>query len=172
MLSGLDINGDMECIPFMFNLILNVIRDREKQFQYPEKLERKLFESSGRENFPLIIPFGTFASGTSDDLPGKMPISLCRYLQEVCDVEISVNQLDTLQSADFIYIGRQFPLDETTLPECCKITRRNVSLLPIFTRREYMPVCGTNGLKSNCIGGYDVVWDSIFDDKIQEGGIV
>ena len=27
--------------PFMFNLILNVIRDREKQFQYPERLERE-----------------------------------------------------------------------------------------------------------------------------------
>ena len=44
---------------------------------------------------------------------GKNADILCRYLQEVCDVEISVNQLDTLQSADFIYIGRQFPLDHS-----------------------------------------------------------
>ena len=51
--------------PFMFNLIL-ISR---------EVGERKLFESSGEKNFPLIIPFGTFASGTSDDLPGKK----CRY---------------------------------------------------------------------------------------------
>ena len=31
--------------PFMFNLILNVIRDREKQFQYPERLEREKFSA-------------------------------------------------------------------------------------------------------------------------------
>lgn len=62
--------------PFMFNLILNVIRDREKQFQYPERLEREnCLNHRERKIFPLIIPFGTFASGTSDDLPGKK----CRY---------------------------------------------------------------------------------------------
>ncbi len=43
--------------PFMFNLILNVIRDREKQFQYPERLEReKLFESSGEKKFSAYYP--------------------------------------------------------------------------------------------------------------------
>ena len=28
--------------PFMFHLILNVIRDKEKRFSYPEGLEKKL----------------------------------------------------------------------------------------------------------------------------------
>ena len=43
--------------PFMFNLILNVIRDREKQFQYPERLEReKSVRIIGREKFSAYYP--------------------------------------------------------------------------------------------------------------------
>ena len=134
--------------PFMFNLILNVIRDREKQFQYPERLEREnCLNHRERKIFRLLSRLVRSLRVHRMICLGKNADILCRYLQEVCDVEISVNQLDTLQSADFIYIGRQFHWMKRLLPECCKITRRNVSLLPIFTRREYMPVCGTNGLK-------------------------
>ena len=42
--------------PFMFNLILNVIRDREKQFQYPERLERENCLNHRREKFSAYYP--------------------------------------------------------------------------------------------------------------------
>ena len=60
--------------PFMFNLILNVIRDREKQFQYPERLEREnCLNHRERKIFRLLSRL--VRSRTSDDLPGKK----CRY---------------------------------------------------------------------------------------------
>ena len=103
--------------PFMFNLILNVIRDREKQFQYPERLEREnCLNHRERKIFRLLSR-----------------LVLINWIH--CNLPIS-----------FISVG-SFHWMKRLLPECCKITRRNVSLLPIFTRREYMPVCGTNGLK-------------------------
>ena len=93
--------------PFMFNLILNVIRDREKQFQYPERLEREnCLNHRERKIFRLLSRLVRSLRGHRMICLGKNADILCRYLQEVCDVEISVNQLDTLQSADFIYIGR------------------------------------------------------------------
>ena len=131
--------------PFMFNLILNVIRDREKQFQYPERLEREnCLNHRERKIFRLLSRLVRSLRVHRMICLGKNADILCRYLQEVCDVEISVNHCNLPIS--FISVG-SFHWMKRLLPECCKITRRNVSLLPIFTRREYMPVCGTNGLK-------------------------
>ena len=108
--------------PFMFNLILNVIRDREKQFQYPERLEREnCLNHRERKIFRLLS-------------------RLVRSLR------VLINWIHCNLPISFISVG-SFHWMKRLLPECCKITRRNVSLLPIFTRREYMPVCGTNGLK-------------------------
>lgn len=43
--------------PFMFNLILNVIRDPGETISISREVgERKLFESSGEKNFPAYYP--------------------------------------------------------------------------------------------------------------------
>lgn len=66
----------MECIPLLCLINFKCYPGSGETISISREVgERKLFESSGEKNFPLIIPFGTFASGTSDDLPGKK----CRY---------------------------------------------------------------------------------------------
>lgn len=134
--------------PFMFNLILNVIRDREKQFQYPERLEREnCLNHRERKIFRLLSRLVRSLRVHRMICLGKMPISfvgICRKF--VMSRLVLINWIHCNLPISFISVG-SFHWMKRLLPECCKITRRNVSLLPIFTRREYMPVCGTNGLK-------------------------
>ena len=125
--------------PFMFNLILNVIRDREKQFQYPERLEREnCLNHRERKIFRLLSRLVRSLRVHRMICLGKNADILCRL--------VLINWIHCNLPISFISVG-SFHWMKRLLPECCKITRRNVSLLPIFTRREYMPVCGTNGLK-------------------------
>ena len=72
--------------PFMFNLILNVIRDREKQFQYPERLEREnCLNHRERKIFRLLSRLVRSLRVHRMICLGKNADILCRYLQEVCD---------------------------------------------------------------------------------------
>ncbi|MFR6381380.1 MAG: hypothetical protein ACLUOS_03510, partial [Odoribacter splanchnicus] len=95
---------------------------------------------------------------------------LCRYLQEVCDVEISVNQLDTLQSADFIYIGRQFPLDETTFAGMLQNHPQKCIVIADIHKKGIHARLWHQWLEKATVS-VDMMWYGIlfFDDKIQEG---
>ena len=157
--------------PFMFNLILNVIRDREKQFQYPEKLEREnCLNHRERKIFRLLSRLVRSLRVHRMICLGKNADILCRYLQEVCDVEISVNQLDTLQSADFIYIGRQFPLDETTFAGMLQNHPQKCIVIADIHKKGIHARLWHQWLEKATVS-VDMMWYGIlfFDDKIQEG---
>ena len=112
-----------------------------------------MFESSGEKNFPLIIPFGTFASGTSDDLPGKK----CRYPLSVF-------------AGSLIYIGRQFPLDETTFAGMLQNHPQKCIVIADIHKKGIHARLWHQWLEKATVS-VDMMWYGIlfFDDKIQEG---
>ncbi len=157
--------------PFMFNLILNVIRDREKQFQYPEKLEREdRLNHRERKIFRLLSRLVRYLEVRKMLCLGKNAEMLCHYLQEVCEAEILVNRIDGLSEADFIYIGRQFPGTE---------------ILSVLRLPEHLPVCivvadiHKKGIQARlwhqwqerATVSVDMMWYGIlfFNDRIQKG---
>ena len=92
--------------PFMFNLILNVIRDRGRRFAYPVELEKglghrekKVFRLVSRLvrhlNVKHIVCWGTDASKVGD------------YLNAIgSDVKVGINEPVIASNADFVFIGR------------------------------------------------------------------
>ena len=101
---------------------------------------------------------------------GKNADILCRYLQEVSDVEISVNQLDALPSADFIYIGRQFPLDETIFTGMLQNHPQKCIVIADIHKKGIHARLWHQWFEKATVS-VDMMWYGIlfFDDKIQEG---
>lgn len=95
--------------PFMFNLILNVIRDREKCFSYPEALEK-----SGRLNrrekkiFRLLSRLIRYLGLGRVACTGKDAVRLSRYLSAIVPgISVLNDQPECWGEVDFVYIGRK-----------------------------------------------------------------
>lgn len=95
--------------PFMFNLILNVIRDKEKVFTYPETYERNgLLTQREKKVFRLLSRLIRYLKVERIACIGYNAGKLTQYLTEVDgSVLIWDNKPEYLNEADFIYIGRK-----------------------------------------------------------------
>lgn len=160
--------------PFMFNLILNVIRDREKQFGVPDapagtdslnRRERKVFRLQSRLirhlNVKRAVCFGSQA-----------PL-LTAWLSQSCpETEASPNRPDALDSAAFIYIGREA---NRSLPSNIDWKRilasppRYLVIADIYKDRPN--ACLWRQLKPKATVSVDMMWYGLllFDPKIQKG---
>lgn len=98
--------------PFMFNLILNVIRDKERHFCYPEIREKELgLRYHERKLYRLLYRLTYFLDNKKILCFGKYAETLADYLQdERTDALIAVNRPDLFTTADFIYLGRDAKL--------------------------------------------------------------
>lgn len=95
--------------PFMFNLILNVIRDKEKQFTYPEALEKaNLLNQRERKVFRLLSRLIRYLKVQQVVCIGKNADLLADYLSIVYrEANICSDIPESLKDTDFIYIGRK-----------------------------------------------------------------
>lgn len=160
--------------PFMFNLILNVIRDKEKQFTYPEALEKAdLLKPRGRKVFRLLSRLIRFLKVRKVVCLGSNAELLTGYLSLVYrEAVIQSNRADQLNQADFIYIGRdarQMLAEDSVLSGLCDTTRRYIVIADIykdpFNRklwRQYYEKATVS---------VDMMWYGLllFDEKIQKG---
>ena len=88
--------------PFMFNLILNVIRDKEKQFTYPEMLEQAdVLTQRERKVFRLLSRLIRYLKVKKIECLGYNADLLAEYLSLVYqDAVIQSNLPDQLKQAD------------------------------------------------------------------------
>lgn len=95
--------------PFMFNLILNVIRDKEKQFAYPEALENSgILKTREKKVFRLLSRLIRYLKVRKVVCLGSYADLLATYLSQVYqEASIQSNLPYQLEQADFIYIGRK-----------------------------------------------------------------
>lgn len=161
--------------PFMFNLILNVIRDREKQFVYPEMLEKEGRLTHRRKKvFRLLSRLTRYLSVSDIACFGGDAELLCRYLSQVTEqTGFSVNDPTKIGTCDFIYIGRNsrsFLSVENLLSLLCdNKERRCIVITDIykdpFQGRLWRQLC------NKATVSVDMMWYGIvfFDDKIQRG---
>lgn len=95
--------------PFMFNLILNVIRDKEKQFTYPEALDNgNILNQREKKVFRLLSRLIRYLKADEVVCVGKNADLLTAYLAIVYPkAHIQSNNPEVIQEADFVYFGRK-----------------------------------------------------------------
>ncbi len=158
--------------PFMFNLILNVIRDREKQFSYPVELEQaNILNRRERKVFRLLARLIRHLHVHRIVCLGLNSSLLASYLSmvyqeaDVCDVP------DGLSDADFVYIGRRtlsginLPNDEKWIMEFPKY----VVITDIYKDARHARLW--RQLRERATVSVDMMWYGLlfFDPKIQKG---
>lgn len=94
--------------PFMFHLILNVIRDKEKRFAYPEAWEKsRALKAREKKEFRLLSRLIRHLQVRQVACLGDCAGALKEYLAQVCgERAILGNVPGGLEQADFVYVGR------------------------------------------------------------------
>lgn len=159
--------------PFMFNFILNVIRDRDRQFCYPVTLEKKKgLKHRERKIYRLLYRLIRYLKlekvvcfGTKTDVP-------VAYLSDgQKDINIFCNQQDQMWDADFIYFGRdsQFFLSEEPIPFPINSGNQCVVIVDIY--RDGFNAQLWRQAKEKATVSIDMMWYGIllFDEKLQKG---
>lgn len=116
--------------PFMFNLIMNVLRDKERKFIYPEQAERLSgIRYRERKFYRLMCRLVNYLEVKNVLCLSAKPENVLLYLSEAGEhAEIVKNKPDLLPEADFIYIGR----DARTLLQGNSLN---------FDENMHLPVC-------------------------------
>lgn len=160
--------------PYMFNLILNVIRDKEKHFTYPETLEKAdSLTSRERKVFRLLSRLIRFLKVRHIVCLGSKAELLSGYLAEVYpEARIQSDLPEQLQQADFVYIGRDAERvlsGEFILPALFQQKRKYIVIADIykdpFNRRIWR-----QGQEKATVS-VDMMWYGLllFDERIQQG---
>lgn len=95
--------------PFMFNFILNVIRDRRHTFVYPEGVERqKGIGHRERRFYRLLFRMAVFLKVRSVVCFTQKREMLDLYLQNAGSAgQVEYNCLEAVGNADMVYVGRE-----------------------------------------------------------------
>lgn len=160
--------------PFMFNLILNVIRDREGRFAYPLNLEKRWL-LSGREikMCRLLSRLVRYFEVGEMVCIGNDAELLAGYLPEVYrEAAILCNRPDRLGQADFIYLGHdsaRFLSGGFVLPAFPESVSVYIVIADIYRNtlnRRIWCQCMDSATVS-----VDMVWCGLllFDNRIQRG---
>lgn len=89
--------------PYMFNLILNVIRDKKGQFQYPHFTQQELqISNKKRKLLKLLVRIIVSQKIKSVFIIGNDTELIRNYLQRL---SIPLVFCDTIEQAQFVYIG-------------------------------------------------------------------
>lgn len=158
--------------PFMFNLILNVIRDREKQFSYPVELEEaNLLDRRERKVFRLLSRLIRHLCVHRVVCLGKNSSLLVAYLSLVYPDACIGDSPDSLADADFIYVGRHSsaqcgPIDWDTLLTSYP---RYIAIADINKDPRHARLW--RQLANRATVSVDMMWYGLllFDSKIQRG---
>ncbi len=158
--------------PFMFNLILNVIRDKKKQFSYPVELEEaNILNRRERKAYRLLSRLVRHLRVRRIVCLGLNSSLLASYLSLVYQKADVSDVPEGLEEADFVYIGRRtlanmpFLGDRTWITSCPKY----VVIADIYKdprhARLWRQLCGRATVS------VDMMWYGLlfFDTKIQKG---
>lgn len=162
--------------PFMFNLILNVIRDKEKQYTYPVSLERK--DGLGhreRKVFRLLSRLTRYLDVHSVACFGVDAARIGDYLGTIIqDAEIQANGSTISPDVDFIFLGRGFRQYLPVELERGELfaghgKRKCVVITDIYKNRQAGRLWRQGGEKATV--RLDMMWYGIllFDEKLQKG---
>lgn len=161
--------------PFMFNFILNVIRDRRRTFVYPEGVERQ--RKTGRRErafYRLLFRIGVFLKVREVVCFTQRCEVLGLYLQGLESAgQPEYNRLEAVGNADMVYIGRECRTSlkgrEEELSEMTGKKRQCVVISDIhrnrFNARLWRLLAGKANVR------VDMMWYGIllFDEKLQKG---
>lgn len=159
--------------PFMFNLILNVIRDKEKAFTYPEAFEKnEVLSLSEKKIFRLLSRLIRYLKVKRVVCMGYNTSKLTLYLSQIyTDALIFDNVSEQLKNADFVYMGRKAVENLTG----------NVDFISTGNFPKYLIIADIykdsfNGriwrqYRDRATVSVDMMWYGLlfFDDKIQKG---
>ena len=162
--------------PFMFNLILNVIRDKEKQYTYPVSLEKR--DGLGHHEkkvFRLLSRLTRYLDVHSLACFGVEAPRIGNYLRAmVPGAEIQINGGTLSPEVDFIYLARGFQQYLPDEPErgelfACYGKRKCVVITDIYKSRQAGRLWRQAGEKATV--RLDMMWYGIllFDEKLQKG---
>ncbi|MDE5610660.1 MAG: hypothetical protein K2I90_01405 [Odoribacter sp.] len=160
--------------PFMFHLILNVIRDREKQFAYPEAWEKsKVLRAREKKVFRLLSRLIRHLQVRQVVCLGDGAGLLKEYLAQVCgETVILGNVPGGLEQADFVYVGDGA---EEFLPEgfswVPSSAGKSGCLVVADIYRNPFNARIWRLYRERATVSVDMLWYGvlIFDDKIQKG---
>lgn len=158
--------------PFMFNLIMNVIRDREHRYVCPVELRRQL--GLGEKEFKvycLLSRLISFLRVRRVACIGWRSVGLMTYLSLLFEkVQVSASP-SALDEADFIYIGGGTPAEilERILPFAPDTYPRYLVLADIH--KDADNACLWRRLRKQATVSVDMMWYGLlfFDHKIQKG---
>lgn len=160
--------------PFMFNFILNVIRDRHHTFVYPERAERqKRIGRRKRVFYRLLYRIAVFLKVRNVACFTQRSEVLGLYLQNLEGVRTEYNRLEALDNAEMVYIGRECRTllkdREKELLEMIGMRIRCVVISDIHKSRFNVGLWRLLAEKANV--KVDMMWYGIllFDGKLQKG---
>ena len=161
--------------PFMFNFILNVIRDRRHTFVYPEGVERqKKIGHRERAFYRLLFRIAVFLKVRKVVCFTHRCEGIGLYLQGLGSAgQPEYNRLEAVENADMVYIGRECRTllkgREGELSEMIGKQRQCVVVSDIHKNRFNAQLWRLLAGKANV--RVDMMWYGIllFDEKLQKG---
>lgn len=161
--------------PFMFNFILNVVRDRRHRFVYPEQGEKQCnIGNRDRKFYRLLYRLAVYLKPSSVWCVGVNPETLKNYLEELPDpVSVRWNETEGIEKAGFIYIGRDSRIgDRINEDEWVEVTGKVKQCIVICDiHKNGLNVRLWQRLGSKATVRIDMMWYGIllFDSKLQKG---
>lgn len=159
--------------PFMFNLILNVIRDRQKRFSYPIELANcQLLNRRERKILQLLVRLVQYLQVKKVVCLGANSFLLTEYLSVGCRKAEVCNDMAHVGEADFIYVGRRtktFGGEQINWESLLQAYPKYVVLADIYKDKKHLRLW--KKLKERATVSVDMMWFGLlfFDDKIQKG---
>lgn len=158
--------------PFMFNLIINVLRDRRGRFDYPVELEAAAGRGRReRKRYRMLFRLVRSLRVRRVACVGDKSAWLAAYLSAACGgVAVSVAP-ETFEAAELLYIGRRSGEGEAAVAvvRALECPVRYVVVADIH--RDAFAARIWRQYRSQATVCVDMMWQGllIFDDKIQPG---
>lgn len=160
--------------PFMFHLILHVIRDKEKQFTYPEDPEfARRLTSREKKLFRLLSRLIRYLKPGRVVCIGKSADLLTEYLSLAYpEASILSNRPEKIREAAFIYLGRESASvlpEEMDWPEVIAVQPRYLLIADIYKNADNARLW--RSLREKATVSVDMMWYGLllFEPKIQRG---
>ena len=156
--------------PFMFNLILNVIRDKGKRFDYPRTIERQgKYGHRERKLFRLLYRLAFYLKCRNILCSGRYAETLVTYLSYLSQEKQIGTDKAEIEQADFIFIGRDAGILEGKLFIAGCNEARCIVIMDIYKNKANARLWRKG--KSEAKVAVDMMWYGIlfFDPKLQPG---
>lgn len=160
--------------PFMFHLILNVIRDKENRFTYPESLEKaSVLKNREKKVYRLLSRLIRHLKVEQMYCFGIYADLLAEYLSQVYPTAvIRSNFPEKLEGADFVYVGRKAGdfLSEESLTMAFRQKRIKYMVIADIYKTSFHARLWRM-YREQATVTVDMMWYGllVFDEKVQRG---